>query len=243
MDHREAKSLLLDYVAGDLDQKSRSAMTSHIEECVDCRAWLETHDLLAIASEVNSIGNHPDSELLSVCAVRPADDYEPGMIEVREHLETCESCRREMELVHRAVLNSRPEGERLARDRHSIRSYSWWHVAAAACVVAVAFKVLLPVGMRHPGAVGFEPNETSVTMDEMLRLHPGSSEVWISEEEIAGIRLIEADESLTLSQVKIREGARVTIRSGDVVAFGNGFQVGPGARLTVMGSVGNSIQE
>jgi len=41
----------------------------------------------------------------------------------------------------------------------------------------------------------------------------------ITEEEINGTRVIEAEGSLTLSRVKITDGAKVTIFAGDVVAW------------------------
>ena len=243
MDHREAKRLLLDFVTGDLDQRSRSDVTSHIEECVDCRAWLKAHDLLAAAAEENPTGEHPDSELLSLCAVRPGEEDEPGELEVRQHIEDCESCRREMDLVRSALLEARSENADSVRTRHPIPLYPWWRVAAAAFVVAVAVKVFLPVETRHPEDVDLGQNESAATMDEVSRFQPGSPGAIISDEEIEGVRLIEADGSLTLSQVKIKDGARVTIRAGDVVAFGNGFQVGPEAQMTVTASVGISVRE
>ena len=55
----------------------------------------------------------------------------------------------------------------------------------------------------------------------------------ISDTEIEGTRLIEAEGSLTISQVRIKDGARVTIHAGDSVAFGNGFQVGPETRVSI----------
>ncbi len=139
MDHREAKRHLLDFVAGDLDQGTRNAVTSHVERCVDCRAWLETHDLLASASEVDSSSDHPDSELLALCVVRPEEGNKPGRAAVRRHLESCARCRREMELVRDAVLDARPEVARPSGAIHPKPSHSWWRLAAAACVVAVAF--------------------------------------------------------------------------------------------------------
>ena len=60
-----------------------------------------------------------------------------------------------------------------------------------------------------------------------------------SEPEIEGKRLIESEGGLVISRTHIKGGAEVTIRAGRSVAFGNGFQVGPQARLAVGGgSVG-----
>ena len=234
MDHREAKGLLLDFVVGDLDQNLRSDVTSHIEACVDCRAWLETHDLLATGSEVGPSSEHPDSEFLALCAVRSAEEDEPGVRKVRQHIEECESCRREMELVRSAVLEARPEGAGSAGKRHPNPSFSWWRAAAAACVVAVAVKVFLPGDTtRRPGHIGVQQTDTTITADELLHAWRGSPGEVFSEDEIEGIRLIEADGSLTMNRVKIKDGAKVTIRAGDAVAFGNGFQIGTKAQVIV----------
>ena len=242
MDHREAKRHLLDFVAGDLDTRSRSAVTSHIEECVDCRAWLETHDLLASASEMDSSSDHPDSELLALCAVRPEEGNEPGRAAVRRHLESCARCRREIELVRDAVMEARPEAAGPAGAIHPKPSPSWWRAAAAACVVAVALG-WLTVETRRPGHVDSRPNDTVMTMDELLQTRPDFPGEEISGVEIEGTRLIEADGNLTLNQVKIKDGARVTIRTGGVVAFGNGFQIAPQAQLIVEVSPGDPARE
>jgi hypothetical protein len=55
----------------------------------------------------------------------------------------------------------------------------------------------------------------------------------ISDRVIEGTQLIQAKGSITISHVRIKDGARVTIHAGDGVAFGNGFQIGPETRVSI----------
>ena len=233
MNHREAKGLLAEFAAGDLDSRLRREVARHVQDCLDCRSWLETHDLLATASDVSRFSEHPESNLVAAFAVEGAQDDEPGGREMSRHIETCESCRLEMELVRAAVLEARAKTAAPALASRREHSYGWWYSIAAACVVAIAIKLLFPGGAGRPGHVESPQPDISMAIDSAPDAPHGSPGLEIAEEEIEGTRLLEADGPLTLNRVKIKDGAEVTIRAGQLVAFGNGFQVGPGARVTV----------
>ncbi len=203
MDHREAKMLLVDLVAGDLNQASRNAVTSHVEECVACRAWLEAHDLLASLSAMDTNLDHLDSEFLALCVVQPEVQDQPGNSDDLQHLESCVSCGSEMELVREAVEEARADGAGSNRAIRPGKSRSWWYVAAAACGVAIALRFFFPTESANRRSVDPEQRTAVASVDESLQPSPVSLEKTISEEEISGTRLIEGDGSLMLSRVKI----------------------------------------
>ena len=233
MDHREAKRLLVDLAAGELDQSTRNEVTAHVEECVACRAWLETRDLLASLAPVENGIEHPESDLLAEAAARPEALDEPGGSVVREHLEICASCRREVELVRDALLASRPDAAHPGFVGGPRQSRRWWYVAAAAFIGVIALRFFLPAETTNRRVVDLQPGGAVAPVVESTGTWTGSPVESITGEEINGTRLIEAEGSLTLSRVKITDGAKVTIFAGDVVAFGDGFQIGSGTSVTV----------
>lgn len=233
MDHHEAEGYLLDFASGALDGSVRNAVISHVENCVDCRAWLETYDLFAGKPATHQGSDHPDSELLSRCAVCLEELNEPENLMLREHLEGCVSCRHEVKLVREAVQSARPEAPCSTRTVLPRPSYPWWRLVAAACVAGLALGLFFAAETRNPERAGVRFNDSEIGIDERRQPRPDASVEEIFEKELGGTRLIEVEGSLALNRVRIKDGARITIFAGDVVAFGNGFQIGPQTRVTV----------
>ena len=108
-------------------------------------------------------------------------------------------------------------------------------VAAAAAVVAVAGLVTLE--MRPGRSLGVQGSDTaSVAPIEVGVTDPTVDD--LSDVQIDGTRRIEGGPRVTLERVMISDGADVTIRAGETVAFGNGFRVGSSARLNVAAGLG-----
>jgi hypothetical protein len=236
MDHREASEHLIDLAAGRLDGSTRDAVTRHVESCDDCRAWLEAHDLLASALEAPTEGEHPDSELLALCAVRSEEEFEPDRVGLRSHLEICDRCRHEVELVRAAVLDARPAATPAAAPPPARVFSPRWMYAAAAGIAAAAIGSLLVSGLWQEQTHGLGPTEVVSTSAEAPAVDGfATPPEQFSEAEIEGTRLIETQGDLVISRTKIKDGAQVTIRAGESVAFGNGFQIGQQARIAVGG--------
>ena len=233
MDHHEAERYLLDFASGALDRSVRNAVIAHVENCVDCRAWLETYDLFAGRSATDPGSDHPNSEFLSLCTVCPEEINEPENSTLREHLDGCASCQREVKLVREAVQAARPEVPCSTKTVLPRPSYPWWRLAAAACVAALALGLFFAAETRNPERAGVRFNDSEIAIDERRQRWPGASVEEIFEKELGGTRLIEVEGSLALNRVKIKNGARITILAGDVITIGNGFQVGSLTRVTV----------
>lgn len=233
MDHREAEKHLLDFVACDLDESTRNGLTSHIETCIDCRAWLETFDILVSSSDLESHSSHPESQLLAQCAVRPDERNEPGSFAVYRHLESCSCCRREVDLVRDAVLQARPGVDRPAEEMQSRTYHSWWPAVAAVCLVGLALALFFVSGSQHFMKSDLEPNPPWTDSNERGLAQKSFPDQTISGVEIEGTRVIDASGSLALNRVKIMDGAEVTIRAKEGVAFGNGFQIGRGSQVII----------
>jgi hypothetical protein len=109
--------------------------------------------------------------------------------------------------------------------------------AVAAGLAAFAIGTVLVTGVWNGQSNGPQPPERASTPAA------GAVEAYLeaplelfSEAEIDGIRLIETQGDLVISRTKIKDGAQVTIRAGESVAFGNGFQIGQRVRIAVGGN-------
>lgn len=233
MDHHDAQRHLIDFVDGRLDQRARDELNAHVESCIDCRSWLETHELLACAFDSGPGAGHPDSELLALCAIRPEEIDEPGRSEIGRHLEACAHCRRDVELVRDAVLEVRPKGSVPARLTRTLPAAPWLAVAAAICIVGVALWLSLPFATNRPILPDSRSYDIATHVETSRSSPMGSPREALEEMELEGTQFIEAEGRLTLSRVKIKDGAKVTINAGEGVAFGDGFQIGSGAVVAI----------
>jgi hypothetical protein len=239
MDHREIEGYLPEFAAGDLDEATRATVASHVDQCGDCRAWLETYETLFAAMPRREEYQHPASEILALCVTRPEEEYEFEGANLDHHLNDCEDCRKDLERVGDAVRAARPSPSSFAHTSPSKLASSWWRVAAAG-IVGIGIGSLLifgTLGVEQPDTLPFEVSDLSSGSDGR---GADSAREEISGTEIEGTYLIEAEGSLTISQVRIKDGARVTIHAGDGVAFGNGFQVGPETRVSIGAGPGPS---
>ena len=243
MNHREAAEHLPDFVGGRCDQLTRNNLASHIETCPDCRAWVETHDFLANALGGLPRSEHPSSEVLALYALQTEEFNGPDNSANGRHIEGCAVCRRDIEMVQSAVLEARPDTDRARRSTYGTPVHTWWRIAAAACVASVVLWSVISTESRHPDRFGSQPSEISASFAGSEVTAPIFQDEELSEMEIEGVNVIEADGRLTLSQVKIRDGAVVTIIAGNGVAFADGFHVESQARLVVGSSSDEPVRE
>jgi hypothetical protein len=237
MNHDEAAGLLLDLVDGRLDERTQSVVDRHIENCAECQGWLDTQQLLKRAPAVARRDDHPSSEDLALCAVRAEEEFEPDRADLFRHLDSCPQCRHELDLVREAVRDARPSPVQLGRPTRSATGFPVWRLAAAAAFGALAIGTLLVAGLWRAEPVDGGGSTIAATgAGGSFETRSGWQTEEFSEPEIAGTRLIEADGGLIFSRTRIDDGANVTIRAGEVVAFGDGFQIGSQARVAVGGS-------
>lgn len=231
LDHETAKGLLPDHGSPVLDDRVATALEGHLAKCEECRGWVETRELLeqAVRHE-DDVEEHPASELLALCAVRPEEVYEVERSGVREHLEQCTVCRQEVEAVRAALGEARPGTAAPTTARaDALRRPGWigWgSLAAGVAGLAVATGLLLTGPPERPTSAlgpGTDAPRASAA---------GSGEE-LSGLELDGPRLIVADRSLLVRDVKVKRGSRVTVRVGEVAAFGDGFQISDGGALVV----------
>lgn len=235
MRHREAIGYLPDLGSGRLEPGTTAEVRGHVDRCPACREWLATHDLLVGELSPNlQDDNHPVSELLALCIVRPEELNEPGREELRDHLVRCSACRGMLAQVQTAVRQARPPGDGV-RPPVTVRSprplYRTSALAAGLVILVLAAGLLIgslvssrfdraSTGSVHQRAVA-EATTSPATPDEL------------SGQDLEGHQVIEADRALLVSKLTIKSGADVTFDGRDVIAFGDGFQVATGARLTV----------
>ncbi len=237
MDHSRAEKHLPDLAADGLDGRCRDDVMSHVVGCAECREWLGTYDMLASALEETAGDEHPDAELLALCAVRPDELYESDRAELRRHLETCAQCRREVDAAGAAVRDARPSpAAPVPMPTSSPRRAAPWRLAVAATLAACAIGALVVFGVHGWSArSALSGDEAGVRVVDGSASQPVAPATRLSDTQIHGDRVIEAPGDLMISRTTIEDGSQVTIRAGSTVVIGNGFQVGNQARITVGG--------
>ncbi|MFW6012073.1 MAG: hypothetical protein ACOC92_00015 [bacterium] len=237
MKHRQAIEYLSELGTGSLDANAEEALASHAERCPRCRDWLATRDLLAegLGRDRSAGGEHPDSELLALCVLRPEEVDESDREELRSHLRRCPVCQEDMALTREAVQGARPgEMSPVAAPRPRVpvlpRRRAW--VAAALVVVSLGGGLLL-----H-GYFFDRLGPADTRLDEVLQITSPRSQARVPTEELSGrdldgTQIIRSDQDLVVSKLTVQSGADVTFRAGRTVAFGDGFRVAKDARIRV----------
>jgi hypothetical protein len=122
-----------------------------------------------------------------------------------------------------------------------VRSRSWrprlerhrQELVAAVLLVAVAVGCVVSVGLLR------RTSEARTGADGGSFVEADSAKVPEIRElfgmELEGTRVIESHSDLRISDSRVKDGARVTIRAAGGVAFGDGFSVESGASLAVDG--------
>lgn len=238
MTHRQAILWLAEYPDGPLPPSIAASLGLHLRRCEACRHWLETKQhletLLAAASPFPHVAesvDHPSSELLALCVVRPEELEEADRSGLRAHLITCSTCAQEVDLLSQAVAAARPgaatQPSTLQPPHRHFNSrrrppLSALLAAAAFFVLLLAsglfiFNTPLPI---PPGTPEFRHDQTA------LPRTAGTLEILDS-------NLISGDGLLVISDVHVTRGAHLTLRSGDGVALGAHFRVNQGGTLAV----------
>lgn len=208
MRHATAVTLITDPGSGALAPDLQRQLDRHLVRCAECRAWLRTYRLLdeALTDEGKSgRSEHLSSQELAAFSLAPETLDEPSRERCERHLGDCGRCRYEAALAREAVAAARGSRIRgLTAQTASVRRLA----AAAGLLLAVGALVYL--------ALARTPKEQNVFGGRL-----------------EGIQTLAARRSIVIGTTEVDSGASVTLRSGELVALGNGFSVESGAHLRV----------
>jgi hypothetical protein len=249
MRHGQVIDLLPAFTDGSLPTATRNRVASHVERCLACVSWIDDYQALRALVGNSEATPHPDSGILAICASRPEELFEPGREELREHLAGCQDCTLELGLLQAAVAQARPATVALTppTSRVEPKVPTPWRKLAAAAMAAC---VLGPLAFLGSKAWSGDPLET-LEVAVAVRPVPVSSQVGdfslgaerIHGFDVEGIETFQSDGNLAISQLKVRDGATLTIQSGETVVFGDGFQVGSGAKLSVGAGLNRRVEK
>lgn len=220
MDHLEASSLLTGFVGGELEASERRALRRHLTECEECQVWVATSELLEALSPDQALTeqHHPSSDELASFALAPETLDDLARRRLEGHVDGCSQCRHEAGLVSASVREARDE---LAAEPSMSGSLVGSLAAAAARAYQAPLRLAAAVILVVAAAwVGFA---SSRTPDELT----------LSNRVFSGEQTVSAGTSMVVGATEVSSGANVVLRSGQLIAIGDGFSVGPGATLTV----------
>lgn len=230
MKHREAMTYLPDLAAGSLPADAAVPVARHVETCRSCADWLSLYSLLGqhLASTDISDVHHPDSDLLASYALHPEEMSEVQSQRLRRHLDCCADCREELELSHRAVLEARPGAGHASRDRQSAIARRWVGLAAGIAALLVCGALLFNLFSRADRGFGQASSNLRATGSTAQ-----PEEMSVSDRRFEGVEVVHAETSMRVTNTEVQPGADVAFSAGGVVAFGDGFRVAEGGRITV----------
>lgn len=207
---------LLTYAEDRLDPSHRRQVEEHVRGCSDCRRWLETYRTLSGGS---SCARQAPSELLARYAVGANQIDEEQRGRLTAHLATCAPCRAELDLARSALESARdkaPTGRASAREVIGTMIGRIFLTPTGAATSAAMLVVLTAIGW-----VALFSAERSAPSD------------------LTAASVVEAEANtqdqvaMLIANTSVGAGGALAIRSYGSVAFGDGFSVGPGARLRV----------
>ena len=232
MVHAEAVENLLAYADGSLAPELRGALAAHTETCSGCAEWLETYAILSQGLAL--AGGHPGSALLARHVARPHDLADAEAAFVEDHLDGCPDCSEDLAVLRSALRETAwtaPTASRRSRDPGSYWMRHRRELVAAVLLVAVTVGFLVSFGLYR--------SESEVRAGAARLVQVGAATAPDATElfgmDLEGNRVIESRSDLRISDSRVKDGARVRIRAGGGVAFGDGFRVESGASLAVEG--------
>lgn len=236
MDHEATRGMLPDLMCGGLDPTETADLEEHLAECPSCRGWVDTYRLLeeAVGGGAGAGDPHSGPEVLALCAVRPEEEFELERGDLREHLAQCQGCRQDLEALKHAIREARPAIEasapRRSRQRRRVAAMAWGGLAATLATVGIGLTLFLGGTPRDRAPQAGGPGPAVAASSAASQAEPGET---LSNVELEGQRLIVADHSLLVTDVKVKPGGRVIFQVGEVAAFGDGFQIGDGGSVVV----------
>ena len=211
MRHSETLELLPDFVAGRIRPSERSQVEAHLTTCEECMGSVEMYRLFAESLNIDSeitASDHPTSAELA----RFVLDSEGQPDAIRDHLETCPSCDRELELCRRAIRGVR------GRRSEALAAVAAYVSSPPARMVLAASLLLVAL--------------TSAVLLSPSRRTDGSTQE-ISGRKLAGQQVIAAQRVIRATEVEIESGSAISFRAGELVALGEGFVVDSDATFSV----------
>ena len=106
MTHEDAQTLIEEYESGTLSVERSAELRAHLDECEECRAEARIAASLRRVAAVSGeamLSEHPDPEELAGYALADRSYPLDVLAGIQTHLEACETCRREVDLVREAA--------------------------------------------------------------------------------------------------------------------------------------------
>lgn len=225
--HSEAVERLPLFASGSLRGAVREDLEAHVRQCSSCREWLETYLLLWRGLGARHAVEHVQASELALLVVNPQELDEPGMEDVRAHLASCSACQLELDLVSAAIEDAKP-GRELAPEVVSVTPVlrrKRFLLAAGVAIAILGAAALLQEPYRE-----YRRGDAPRIARGSEAVTPATRLVHTS---LQGARVFEAEGRLEVAQVDVAGGADITLRARDRVVFGEGFRVGPNAKLAV----------
>lgn len=221
MEHLEASEQLTRFLDGDLDRSQRLEVEQHLGTCDECREWVAAYRLLSESLGGDSqpltttkVGaHHLESDELCAYALAAHTLSEPVREKCLRHLDSCPECWYEIDLVRTAAATA--EDAEPGRMRPQIVGNPSQGVSFSA--VAWAAGLFLAVGaLIVVGGIGT----------------PGSRQ--LTDSTLTGHTVVKARDSILVQKTRVEPGAELTLRTGNTVAFGDGFSIDSGGTLSVV---------
>jgi len=105
LDHEEAKTLLSDYVMGELSSEEAAALKEHTSDCQECREILTSMGIVKQELQVHGpvlFEPHPDAESLVDFALEGQSLTTEDLAAIGAHVRACPTCREEVDVTRRA---------------------------------------------------------------------------------------------------------------------------------------------
>jgi len=235
MKHKEVIKRLPELGAGVLAPEVTAGILAHARQCRTCSEWLSAHDLLASGLQQDQAmeNDHPSADLLALCTLRPEEINEPGRDALRSHLEHCGACRGTIALVRDAVWGARPIGSGAPNHPRIERPSPRRRALLAASLVLALLGAGLVLSVMLKSSLSTNPTTLLSHGQSSSVPSPGDTHAELSGHDLDGTHVIQADHSLTVSRLMVRNGADVTFDAGGRIAFGDGFRVEKGGRIKV----------
>ncbi len=231
MEHHQAIDLHPFLTARRLRGEERAEFYRHLSECADCASWTETHSLIANGLSDGAWAEHPPSDLLARSAVglEPLSGAERELLD--GHLAACEACRETLDLAGEALSAARGGA---ADDRARLFGAGTRRRLALAAAVILGLALLLTLRTATPpgSPVALEDSPAAST-EEFVAAVVVEAVTTLSNDTLAGKRLVEAGRAISATAVQIETGSDVTFRAGESVVLGDGFAVDADARFAI----------
>ncbi len=140
---------MADYLENRLTPEQRREVEMHRDRCSECGAALAFAMKLQAEALAQGLAHIRPDRIIALSGNR--DTATPAE---QQHLDTCESCRRELEWASAGEEDEMPGGEDVDENsrRRAVLSFArrWWPAVTVAAAAVIATVIFLPRGSRDP---------------------------------------------------------------------------------------------